>query len=216
MTLEQLRVFVAVAERQHVTRAAEALNIAQSAVSASIAALEGRHGAKLFHRVGRRIELTEAGAPFLAEAHAVLARAESAELVLRIGEAKARRPVCLSGVSTIETDLRFSGREDFWIIVAARSEDETEIPGRKSSRRKTRSGKFGARPVDTFQLKRRSASSWKGCAGGEHSRGHCHINRFYWSVLTHWQRSVSIKSMGLLNASRRGSAGLYLLDVKMP
>src|ERR1700733_6646330 len=33
----------------------------------------------------------------------------------------------VSGVSTIETDLRFSGREDFWIIVAARSEDETEI-----------------------------------------------------------------------------------------
>ena len=89
MTLEQLRVFVAVAERQHVTRAAEALNIAQSAVSASIAALEGRHGAKLFHRVGRRIELTEAGALFLAEAHAVLARAESAELVLsELGELK--------------------------------------------------------------------------------------------------------------------------------
>ena len=89
MTLEQLRVFVAVAERQHVTRAAEALNIAQSAVSASIAALEGRHGAKLFHRVGRRIELTEAGALFLAEARAVLARAESAELVLsELGELK--------------------------------------------------------------------------------------------------------------------------------
>ena len=57
------------------------------AVSASIAALEGRHGAKLFHRVGRRIELTEAGALFLAEARAVLARAESAELVLsELGE----------------------------------------------------------------------------------------------------------------------------------
>ncbi len=82
MTLEQLRVFVAVAERQHVTRAAEALNIAQSAASASIAALEGRHGAKLFHRVGRGIELTEAGTLFLAEARAVLARAEAAELVL--------------------------------------------------------------------------------------------------------------------------------------
>jgi DNA-binding transcriptional LysR family regulator len=82
MTLEQLRVFVAVAERQHVTRAAEALNIAQSAVSASIAALEGRHGAKLFDRVGRGIELTEAGALFLTEARAVLARAGSAELVL--------------------------------------------------------------------------------------------------------------------------------------
>src|ERR1700729_4399899 len=82
MTLEQLRVFVAVAERQHVPRAAEALNIAQAAVSSSIAALEGRHGAKLFHRVGRGIELTEAGALFLVEARAVLARAESRPLVL--------------------------------------------------------------------------------------------------------------------------------------
>ena len=33
----------------------------------------------------------------------------------------------MSDVSTLETDLRFSGREDFWIIAAARSEDETEI-----------------------------------------------------------------------------------------
>jgi DNA-binding transcriptional LysR family regulator len=82
MTLEQLRVFIAVAERQHMTRAADALKLAQSAVSTAIANLEGRHGAKLFHRVGRGIELTEAGGIFLAEARAVLARAESAELVL--------------------------------------------------------------------------------------------------------------------------------------
>ena len=82
MTLDQLRIFVAVAERQHVTRAAEALNLAQSAASAAIAALEGRHGAKLFHRVGRGIELTEAGSLFLLEARGVLARAEAAELVL--------------------------------------------------------------------------------------------------------------------------------------
>lgn len=82
MTLEQLRIFIAVAERQHITRAAEALNLSQSAVSSAIAALEGRHGAKLFDRVGRGIELTEAGALFLREARAVLARAEAAELVL--------------------------------------------------------------------------------------------------------------------------------------
>jgi DNA-binding transcriptional LysR family regulator len=82
MTLEQLRVFVAVAERQHVTRAAEALHLAQSAVSAAIAALEARHDVKLFHRVGRGITLTEAGLLFLDEARAVLARAESAELAL--------------------------------------------------------------------------------------------------------------------------------------
>ena len=82
MTLDQLRIFVAVAERQHVTRAAEALNLAQSAASAAIASLEGRHGAKLFSRVGRGIELTEAGRVFLEEARAVLARADLAELRL--------------------------------------------------------------------------------------------------------------------------------------
>jgi DNA-binding transcriptional LysR family regulator len=86
MTLEQLRVFVAVAERQHVTRAAAALNLAQSAASA---ALESAHDIKLFNRVGRRIELTEAGVLFLAEARAVLARADAAQLVLsELGELK--------------------------------------------------------------------------------------------------------------------------------
>ena len=82
MTLDQLRVFVAVAERQHVTRAAAALNLVQSAVSAAIAGLEARHAVKLFHRVGRGIELTEAGRIFLEEARSVLARADAAELVL--------------------------------------------------------------------------------------------------------------------------------------
>jgi DNA-binding transcriptional LysR family regulator len=82
VTLEQLRVFVAVAERQHVTQAARALNVAQSAVSNTIAALEARHDTKLFDRVGRHIELTEAGHTFLTEARAVLARAETAELAL--------------------------------------------------------------------------------------------------------------------------------------
>jgi len=82
MTLDQLRVFVAVAERQHVTRAAQALNLAQSAASAAIAALEARHGTKLFHRIGRGIELTEAGRLFLGEARAVLAHADAAELTL--------------------------------------------------------------------------------------------------------------------------------------
>ncbi len=82
MTLEQLRIFVAVAEREHVTRAAEALHVTQSAASAAIAALEARHDVPLFHRVGRRIELTDAGTMFLEEARGVLAKVASAELAL--------------------------------------------------------------------------------------------------------------------------------------
>jgi DNA-binding transcriptional LysR family regulator len=82
MTLEQLRLFVAVAEREHMTRAAAALHRTQSAVSAAIAGLEAQSGVTLFHRVGRRIVLTDEGRVFLAEARAVVAQADAAERAL--------------------------------------------------------------------------------------------------------------------------------------
>lgn len=82
MTLEQLRIFLAVAEREHMTRAAQALNLTQSAVSAAISGLESRHGVRLFDRIGRRILLTDEGRAFKAEARQVLDRAEAAEAVL--------------------------------------------------------------------------------------------------------------------------------------
>lgn len=82
MTLEQLRIFIGVAEREHVTKAAQDLNVTQSAASGAIATLEARHGVPLFHRVGRGIQLTEAGSAFLEEARAVVGRAAHAEMML--------------------------------------------------------------------------------------------------------------------------------------
>jgi DNA-binding transcriptional LysR family regulator len=82
MTLEQLRIFVAVAERQHVTRAAEALNITQSAVSAAIAALEARHDIRLFDRVGRGIVLNDVGRALLSDARVTLAHAAGLDHML--------------------------------------------------------------------------------------------------------------------------------------
>ncbi len=82
MTLEQLRIFVAVAEREHVTQAAHDLHLTQSAVSAAITSLEGRYAIKLFDRIGRRIALTDAGRTFLEEAKAILVRATDGEAVL--------------------------------------------------------------------------------------------------------------------------------------
>jgi DNA-binding transcriptional LysR family regulator len=79
MTLEQLRIFVAVAERQHVTQAAADLCLTQSAVSAAISALEARHDVRLFDRVGRNIVLNPTGALFLQQAKAVLAQVCAAE-----------------------------------------------------------------------------------------------------------------------------------------
>lgn len=82
MTFEQLRIFVAVAERQHLTRAAEALGLTPSAVSSAIKTLEAYYNVELFHRVGRGIELTESGRVFVQEARATLNRVRSAELIL--------------------------------------------------------------------------------------------------------------------------------------
>src|SRR4030081_1794718 len=82
MTLEQLRIFIAVAEKQHVTQAASQLNLTQSATSAAIAALEARYGIKLFDRIGRGIVLAQTGRDFLNEAREVVARAKAAGQVL--------------------------------------------------------------------------------------------------------------------------------------
>lgn len=82
MTLDQLRIFLEVAARQHVTQAATALNLTQSAVSAAISALENRHGVKLFNRIGRGICLTEDGRAFVPYAHEILQRMDNADRFL--------------------------------------------------------------------------------------------------------------------------------------
>lgn len=78
MELRHLQHFVAVAEDQHFTRAAERLLVSQSGLSASIRALERELRAPLFVRTTRRVTLTEAGRALLAEAERILAQVRSA------------------------------------------------------------------------------------------------------------------------------------------
>jgi DNA-binding transcriptional LysR family regulator len=72
MSLQQLHYFVAVAEEQHVTRAAERLRISQPPLSRQIQALEDELGQPLFERRGRGIVLTEFGRYFATKATAIL------------------------------------------------------------------------------------------------------------------------------------------------
>jgi len=61
LDLHKLRVFAAVAEHEHVSRAATELRMSQPALSAHVHDLERHFGAPLIERAGRNIRLTEAG-----------------------------------------------------------------------------------------------------------------------------------------------------------
>lgn len=81
--LRHLRYFTAVAEEQNVTRAAARLHVSQPPLSRQIRDLEEELGVQLFKRTAKSIELTEAGTLFLAEARAVLNRADEAVQAVR-------------------------------------------------------------------------------------------------------------------------------------
>ncbi len=78
MEMQQLRYAVAVADAGNFTRAAERCNVTQPTLSQQILNLESEVGHKLFHRLGRKAVLTEAGAVFLERARRILFEAENA------------------------------------------------------------------------------------------------------------------------------------------
>ncbi|MBB6674313.1 LysR family transcriptional regulator [Cohnella nanjingensis] len=78
MELRQLQYFVQVARLQHVTKAAEELHVAQSAVSRQIHRLEEELGVRLFMQRGRNVQLTPVGQLFLKRAETILLDLERA------------------------------------------------------------------------------------------------------------------------------------------
>ncbi|MBG0850570.1 LysR family transcriptional regulator [Streptomyces spinoverrucosus] len=78
MDLQQMRYVVALAETRNFTRAAERCSVVQSSLSHRIAGLERELGVQLFARSSRRVELTSAGAAFVAGARECLAAADRA------------------------------------------------------------------------------------------------------------------------------------------
>lgn len=72
MELRHLRYFVAIGEEENYRRAAQRLNVAQTALSTQIQDLEAELGFKLFDRLPRGVKLSAAGKLFLADARRIL------------------------------------------------------------------------------------------------------------------------------------------------
>jgi LysR family transcriptional activator of glutamate synthase operon len=78
--LRQIQYFIEVAKREHVTEAAHALHVAQSAVSRQIVNLEAELGVDLFIREGRNVKLTPIGALFLEQMEQAMKLIDNAKL----------------------------------------------------------------------------------------------------------------------------------------
>ncbi|QFU89173.1 LysR family transcriptional regulator [Amycolatopsis sp. YIM 10] len=106
METRQLEHFVAVAEELSFTRAAQRLYAVQSTVSATIRALEGELGVKLFDRSTRRVALSPAGKVFLPEAKAALEAVDRARDVVADAAAGLRGRLRIGTLTSVgELDL---------------------------------------------------------------------------------------------------------------
>src|SRR3954469_10861033 len=100
MELHQLRYFVAVADTENFTRAAARAHVSQPSLSQQILKLEREVGHKLFHRLGRKAVLTEAGNAFLERARKILFEVENAARELGDSPSLVRR-ITVGAVQTV-------------------------------------------------------------------------------------------------------------------
>ncbi len=81
-TLRQLEVFLAIAHQQNVSKAAQALNLSQSAASSALKEMEQQFDVQLFDRIGKRLQLNEQGRLIRPKAEGLLAQAADLEQTL--------------------------------------------------------------------------------------------------------------------------------------
>ncbi len=101
MEMHQLRYFVAAARAGTFSRAAVRCHVAQPSLSQQIQKLESRLGHRLFHRLGRRVVLTDAGRALLDHAERIVSTAEEVERRLRSGEEIGGGRLAIGAIPTV-------------------------------------------------------------------------------------------------------------------
>ena len=115
--LRQLRYFIAIADAGALSRAAERLNVAQSALSHHISEMERSLDTKLFERRARGVNLTAAGTRLYEHASAILSAIEKAEADVRSLTEEASGPVSVglshTAISVVSIDVMKAVREQY-------------------------------------------------------------------------------------------------------
>ena len=129
LNYHHLRYFQAVAYEGNLTRAADRLNVSQSAVSTQIRLLEDRLGQALFERRGRALHLTEAGRIALDHANAIFATGR--ELVATLQQSgRQRQALRVGAIATLSRNFQLAflrpilGRQDVEVILRSGSAAE--------------------------------------------------------------------------------------------
>ena len=105
ITLNQLRIFWAVAHSESLTRAAKQLGVTQPSLSQQLAKLEAALGGRLFDRVNNQLVLTDAGRFLLRKAEVVLAELDEAEAGLAEFKMGRRSRIAIGALASIARTL---------------------------------------------------------------------------------------------------------------
>jgi LysR family transcriptional activator of nhaA len=123
LNYHHLHSFWAVAKEGHLTRAARRLHVSQSALSTQIRQLEQQFGQPLFGRVGRTLELTEAGRLALAYAETIFTSGNELQALLRDGRREQRQVLRVGAVATLSRNFQENfvkpllGRDDVALVL---------------------------------------------------------------------------------------------------
>lgn len=130
LNFNHLHAFWAVAKEGHMTRAAERLHVSQSVLSTQIKALEAQLGHALFSRVGRGLQLTEAGRMTLSHAESIFSTGQELLALLRDGAKQTRQVLRIGSVATLSRNFQENflrpllARQDVELVLQSGSLDE--------------------------------------------------------------------------------------------
>jgi LysR family transcriptional activator of nhaA len=123
LNYNHLRYFWAVAHEGNLTRTAQRLHVAPSALSVQIQKLEHQLGHALFERRGKQLHLTEAGRIALDHADAIFAAGEELLGTLGTRGERLREVLRVGGLATLSRNFQMTflepllGRDDVEIVV---------------------------------------------------------------------------------------------------